>query len=108
MKITDSQLYKYVPKAEKLWLSWLPTDEEIPEHIFSKRFERKMKRLIRNQRRTPRIRKIFLTAKRITAAVLVLTMLSFSGLYSQAVLWLFLCHYMRVLSGDSRLCCGIA
>ena len=30
MKITDSQLYKYVPKAEKLWLSWLPTDEEIP------------------------------------------------------------------------------
>lgn len=63
MKITDSQLYKYVPKAEKLWLSWLPTDEEIPEHIFSKRFERKMKRLIRNQRRTPRIRKIFLTAK---------------------------------------------
>lgn len=48
MKITDSQLYKYVPKAEKLWLSWLPTDEEIPEHIFSKRFERKMKRLIRN------------------------------------------------------------
>lgn len=80
MKITDSQLYKYVPKAEKLWLSWLPTDEEIPEHIFSKRFERKMKRLIRNQRRTPRIRKIFLTAKRITAAVLVLTMLSFSGL----------------------------
>ena len=58
MKITDSQLYKYVPKAEKLWLSWLPTDEEIPEHIFSKRFERKMKRLIRNQRRTPRIRKI--------------------------------------------------
>ena len=63
MKITDSQLYKYVPKAEKLWLSWLPTDKG--DGFYEK-------------------------------------------VYSQAVLWLFLCHYMRVLSGDSRLCCGIA
>ena len=53
MKITDSDLYQSVPKAEDLWLSRLPSDEKIPEHTFSRRFERKMKRLIREQRREP-------------------------------------------------------
>lgn len=32
MKITDSELYQSVPKAEELWLSRLPPDEKIPEH----------------------------------------------------------------------------
>lgn len=28
MKITDSELYQSVPKAEELWLSRLPPDEK--------------------------------------------------------------------------------
>lgn len=82
MKITDSDLYQSVPKAEELWLSRLPSDEKIPEHAFSKRFERKMKRLIREQRRAPGTRKLMLAAKRIAAAMLIFTTLSFSVLMS--------------------------
>lgn len=82
MKITDSDLYQSVPKAEELWLSRLPANGEIPEHEFSKRFERKMKRLIRDQQRTPGTRKLILAAKRVAAAMLILTTLSFSVLMS--------------------------
>lgn len=82
MKITDSELYQFVPKAEELWLSQLPPDEKIPEHIFSKRFERKMGRLLRDQRRSPGARKMVLAAKRIAAAMLIFTTLSFSVLMS--------------------------
>lgn len=82
MKITDSDLYQSVPKAEDLWLSRLPSDEKIPEHTFSRRFERKMKRLIREQRRAPGTRKLMLAAKRIAAAMLIFTTLSFSVLMS--------------------------
>lgn len=46
MKITEEMLYKCAPKAEKLWLSSLPPDNQIPEHKFSRRFERKMRRFI--------------------------------------------------------------
>lgn len=82
MKITDSDLYHYAPKAEELWLSQLPPDEKIPEHTFSKRFERKMNRLLRDQRRSPGVRKMVLAAKRIAAAMLIFTTLSFSVLMS--------------------------
>lgn len=82
MKITDSDLYQYAPKAEELWLSRLPPDEKIPEHTFSKRFKRKMNRLLRDQRRSPGVRKMVLTAKRIAAAMLIFTTLSFSVLMS--------------------------
>ena len=34
MKITEEMLYKCAPKAEKLWLSSLPPDNQIPEHPF--------------------------------------------------------------------------
>lgn len=42
MEITEEMLYKYAPTAEKLWLGSLPPDDQIPEHQFSQRFERKM------------------------------------------------------------------
>lgn len=54
MEITEEMLYKCAPKAEELWLSSLPPDDQIPEHNFSQRFERKMKKLIRKQRRSDR------------------------------------------------------
>ena len=56
MEITEEMLYKYAPAAEKLWLGSLPPDDQIPEHQFSQRFERKMKKLIRYQRHSPSMR----------------------------------------------------
>ena len=50
MKITEEMLYKCAPKAEKLWLSSLPPDNQIPEHKFSRRFERKMRRFTANEK----------------------------------------------------------
>ena len=82
MKITYSELYQSVPKAEELWLSRLPPDEKIPEHTFSKRFERKMNRLLRDQRRSSGVRKMVLASKRLAAAMLILAILSFSALMS--------------------------
>ena len=58
MEITEEMLYKYAPAAEKLWLGSLPPDDQIPEHQFSQRFERKMKKLIRYQRHSPSMRQL--------------------------------------------------
>ena len=80
MKITDEMLYQHVPEARDLWLSTLPNDADIPEHKFSRRFERKMKRLIREQRRSPRTNKIICGLRRVAAIILAVGILSFSGL----------------------------
>ena len=80
MKITDEMLYQHAPEARDLWLSTLPNDADIPEHKFSRRFERKMKRLIREQRQSPRTNKIIRGLRRVAAIILVVGILSFSGL----------------------------
>lgn len=67
MEITEEMLYKYAPKAEKLWLDSLPPDAQIPEHQFSRRFERKMKKLIRDQRRSPSMRQLMRIARQTAA-----------------------------------------
>ncbi len=80
MEITEEMLYKYAPKAEKLWLDSLPPDDQIPEHQFSRRFERKMKKLIRDQRRSPSMRQFMRIARQTAAAILIVVSLSFSCL----------------------------
>lgn len=77
MKITDEMLYEYVPKASELWMEEILKEaEDYEDHVFSKRFERKMNRLIRNQKRTPRMRKVVKCAKIASvAAAVVLVML---------------------------------
>lgn len=49
--ISDDLLYQLVPKAEELLLNQIPSDEEI-DHKFSKCFERKMKKLIKDSKRS--------------------------------------------------------
>lgn len=78
MRITEEQLYQYVPMAEAQMMAKIPKDEELPKHIFSKKFERKMKRLIRQQTRTPQVQKMLLTAKRVAIVVLLFSTLTFS------------------------------
>lgn len=80
MKITEEMLYKCAPKAEKLWLSSLPPDNQIPEHKFSRRFERKMRRFIWEQRRSLPMRKALQIARQTAAAILIAATLSFSCL----------------------------
>ena len=47
MKLTDELLEQHAAEARDLWLSTLPQQEEVPLHKFSRRFERKMRRLRR-------------------------------------------------------------
>ena len=51
IQITDDLLYNLVPKAEILLLNQIPASEELT-HRFSKSFEKKMKRLIRDHKKT--------------------------------------------------------
>ena len=80
MQITDEMLYRHAPEARDLWLSTLPSDADIPEHKFSRRFERKMTRLIREQKRSPQANRMIRGLRRVAAIILVIGILSFSGL----------------------------
>lgn len=72
MKITDEMLYEYVPKASELWMEQMLKEAEgYEDHVFSKGFERKMKKLFRDQRRTPRMRKVVKWAKVASVACAV-------------------------------------
>ena len=106
MEITEEMLYKYAPKAEKLWLNSLPPDDQIPEHQFSRRFERKMKKLIRDQRRSPSMRQFMRIARQTAAVILIVVSLSFSCLMTveayrtrilkwRAEIWLWFCRPKR-------------
>lgn len=80
MKITEEMLYEHAPKAEELWLDSLPLEGELPMHKFSGRFERKMKKLIRVQCRSPRLNKLIHTSRRIALIALTTLTVSFSCL----------------------------
>lgn len=80
MKITDEMLFEHAAEARDIWLSTLPSDEEIPEIECSKSFERKMKKLIKEQRRTSRANRILRYSKQTIAAVLAVAVISFGGL----------------------------
>ncbi len=69
MKITDEMLRQAAPKACDLWLATLPDD--LPEHIFSARFEQKMEKLLRHLYRYRRMRSLLIAA--VAAALLTMT-----------------------------------
>ena len=80
MKITEEMLYKCAPKAEKLWLNTLPSDDQIPDHKFSRRFEHKIKKIIREQRHSPAMRRALQIARQTAAAILITATIGFSCL----------------------------
>lgn len=80
MRITDDLLFAHAAEAADIWLGSLPSNEDLPEMKCSKSFERKMHRLIKEQRRSPKANKILRYLKRSVAAVLVVAMLSFGGI----------------------------
>lgn len=80
MKITEEMLYEFAPRAEELWLSSLPSEDELSEHEFSKKFEKKMKKLIQAQRRNPWLNRFISASKRVAVVALVILTVSFSCL----------------------------
>ncbi len=79
MRITDEMLYQYAAEARDLWIRTLPSGADIPEHNFSKRFQRKMKRLIREQRRPPQVTRALRGLRRAAAIILIAGVISFSS-----------------------------
>lgn len=58
MKLTEDMLQQHAAEARDLWLSTLPQEKEVPSHTFSRRFERKLRKLRAEQRRSPRMNRI--------------------------------------------------
>lgn len=72
----DVLLDRYAQEAGELWLSALPT--EPAEHAFSPKFHRKMRPLLRRQRRSPGVNAALALARRAAVFALVFLALSFS------------------------------
>ncbi|MGO0884737.1 DUF4367 domain-containing protein [Clostridioides difficile] len=70
INITDEMLYKHASNAEKIILEQLPPNKEL-NHVFSKRFERKMKKLIRQEKRNPFIKYTIIYLKRVAVVFLI-------------------------------------
>lgn len=80
MKISDEMLYLCAPLAEEMWLQTIPNDDEIPYHQFSMSFERKMRRLIKQQKRSNTHNKLLQTAKRVAIVAIATITVLFSSL----------------------------
>lgn len=79
MKITDEMLFDHAAEARNIWLDTFPADENLPATTFSKSFERKMRKLIKQQRRTPRANQILRYMKHTAAAILLIAIFTFGG-----------------------------
>ena len=78
MKITDDMLYHHAEAAREKWLSeTLPP--QIPEHKFSGKFDRKMRKLIREQRHSAQFNRHINLLQRIVAIFLLVCTVSFGG-----------------------------
>lgn len=66
----DEMLVEYMTKAEGLMLEQIPPESEL-SHRFSGRFQRKMKALLRHEKRSVPMRKMVSGMKRLAAAVLI-------------------------------------
>lgn len=79
--IDDEFLYKYVPQAEQMMLDCIPPEHELHHH-FSRRFRRKMRALLRYERRTPKMRKLIHRCKVAFAVFAAAASVTFGALMS--------------------------
>ena len=75
--IDDDLLYKYMKSAENIIIESLPKEEDL-SHRFSKRFERKMNKLIRQEKRTPFMRSFINYSKRVAVIFLIFVTIAFA------------------------------
>lgn len=71
MKLTEDMLRQHAAEARDLWLSTLPQEKEVPSHTFSRRFERKLRKLRAEQRRSPRMNRIVHVLRYVAACAAV-------------------------------------
>ncbi len=69
--ITDDMLRENIPIATQIILDNLPSDDEL-NHVFSKDFEQKMKRLIKQQKRSSFTNKVIFYSKRTAIVFLII------------------------------------
>lgn len=79
MKITDEMLFKHAAEARDIWLSTLPTRENIPEMPCSPSFEKKMRKLIKKQKHTLGTHTIVFRMRQTVAALLLIFLIFFGG-----------------------------
>jgi len=97
MVINDAYLYKHMPAAEWILMSEIPPEEEL-DHQFSRRFCRKMKALIKYERRTPRERAVYRGMKLAFATLAVVLLVVFGSAMSvQAYRYRFVEFIVEVL-----------
>lgn len=97
MVINDAYLYKHMPAAEWILMSEIPEEEEL-DHQFSRRFCRKMKALIKYERRTPRERAVYRGMKLAFATLAVVLLVVFGSAMSvQAYRYRFVEFIVEVL-----------
>lgn len=77
----DEFLYAHMPQAERRLLDQIPPEREL-HHQFSRRFRRKMRALLRYERRTPYMRKAVQSIKTAAAVFAVVVSLTFCALMS--------------------------
>ena len=75
--VDDDFLYKYMKSAENIIIESLPKEEDL-SHRFSKRFERKMNKLIRQEKRTPFMRSFINYSKRVAVIFLIFVTIAFA------------------------------
>ncbi len=78
MTISDEVLYVHAAAARDIWLSTIPQKATIPEHRFSARFNRKMNRLLKEQRRSAKTNKAIRYMRRTAAAIMIALVVLFS------------------------------
>ena len=78
MTISDEVLYEYAAEARDIWLSTMPQKGTIHQHPFSARFKRKMKTLLKEQRRSPKTNKAIRYIRRAVAVIMIALVILFS------------------------------
>ncbi|WP_132996254.1 DUF4367 domain-containing protein [Sporanaerobacter acetigenes] len=73
----DDFLYKYVKSAENIMIDSLPKEEAL-SHNFSKRFQKKMKKLIRQERRSPFIKTFVNYSRKVAIIFLIFISIAFA------------------------------
>ncbi len=94
--ISDDFLYKHMKNVEEIILDNLPKEEEL-SHKFSKRFERKMNKLIKQEKRSPFMNSFISYGKKVAIIFLISLSIIFTTTMSIEA------YRIRVFEGVTRI-----
>ena len=76
-EVTDEFLYQYMPRAEEAWIGAIEKQAE-EGHVYSRRFEKKMKRILKDGSRSSTMRRVMRMGRRAAAVLLILLTAAFT------------------------------